>query len=125
MKKIEIIASTNAGKGLTNNPNVLVAEKENDPLYFYGTITENKGNKTITRRIVYAGVLSSPGTIRIGKASCSPKDRFVKAKGKAIALGRAKSKQPEEVLYLTDDTTPVKQFINRVSKLVDQPILNS
>lgn len=120
MKKVAVVALQNAGISLTNNPQVLVAEKESEPLYFYGTVTEGKGNKTITRRVAFAGVQVTLGAMRIGKAACSPKDKFIKAKGRAIALGRAKSKQPEEVLYLTDDTSPVKQFISRVSKLVDK-----
>lgn len=98
---------------------VLVETKESEPVFFYGTITEGKGNKTVTRRVVYAGIQKAPGAMRIGKAVCSVKDRFIKVKGKAIALGRAKSSQPEDVLYLTDDATPVRQFIAKVSKQVD------
>lgn len=110
--------STKAVKAVAGN--VLVDTKESDPVFFYGTVTEKKKNKTITRRVVFAGVQVTPGAMRIGKATCSLKDKFTKVKGKAIAVGYAKSKDKiEDVLYLTDDTTPVRQFIARVSKLVD------
>lgn len=103
----------------TNITTVAVAEKVNEPLFMYGTVTKGKGNKKTTHRAVVAGYRVSPTSIRIGISVCSTKDKFIKAKGRVIALGRAKStNELHEVLYLTDDTTPVKQFIARAVKLV-------
>lgn len=57
--------------------------------FFYPEIKEGQN------RVVIAGVLDTKtNTIKIGKSECSPKDRFCKAKGRAIALGRAKCDRP-------------------------------
>lgn len=103
----------------TNGATVAVAtEEQPKTFYFYGNKTvEYKGNK-ITRRVAFAGVQTGPHAIRLGKAMCSEKDKFLKKKARAIATGRA-IKAPEEILYLNDDTTPIKQFIARVSSLLD------
>lgn len=109
----------------TNGSTVNVAEKEFPTLVMYGTITKGKGNKKTTHRAVVAGVQTTPNTIRIGMSVCSVKDKFIKAKGKVIALGRAKSSSPQDVLYLTDDFTPSKQFIARAIKLVTPRVKKS
>lgn len=102
----------------TSNTAVAVAEQENQPFIMYGTITKGKGSKQTTHRAVVAGVQTGTRSIRLGMSVCSVKDKFIKAKGRVIALGRAKSSVPQDILYLTDDSTPVKQFIARAVKLV-------
>ena len=98
---------------------VAVETFESKPFYMYGTITKGKGNKKTTQRAVVAGVQISKTAIRIGMSVCSVKDKFIKAKGRVIATGRAKStSELQEVLYLTDDSSAAKQFIARAAKLV-------
>lgn len=101
-----------------NNTAVAVAEQVNEPFYMYGTITKGKGNKKTNHRAVVAGIQVAPGAVRIGLSVCSTKDKFIKAKGKVIALGRAKSSVPQDVLYITDDAPVSKQFVARAISLV-------
>ena len=100
-----------------NNSSVALVESEDKPFFFYGHKTEKRKNKLITRRVAYAGI-QSDNAIRLGKAVCSLKDSFVKKKARAIALGRA-IKTPEDVLYLTGEDTPIKQFITKVASMLD------
>lgn len=88
------------------------------PLFLYGIIedTTPSGKVKRSRRTVFAGVVTN-NSIRLGKAVCSSKDLFVKAKGRTIALGRAiSSTKLEDVIYLQNNETPVECFIKNVSK---------
>ena len=111
--------SQTAGNPVKGN-NVAVATEEQPykTVYAYGTVTEKIKRKDVTRRVAIAGVQVSPTAMRIGKAVCSNKDRYIKSKGRDMAESRAKSKTPEEILYLTDDTSVNNQFIARVSKII-------
>ena len=66
----------------TSGTTVAVAEKEEQPLFMYGTVTKGKGNKKTTHRAVVAGYKTSPTSMRIGMSVCSTKDKFIKAKGR-------------------------------------------
>ncbi len=105
---------------------------ENNELFFYPEVKRGEN------RVVIAGIYDKDtNTIRIGKSECSPKDRFSKAKGRAIALGRAKCprelKEKEfvqkgkvvktnkdllpQVVQLNGDAPILNQFINFVKAL--------
>lgn len=84
--------------------------QEKKPLYFYGEETVTWKDQKINRRVAIAGVLDDDNVLRIGKAMCSEKDRFVKDKARKIASGRA-IKHPESLLKITDNETVAKQFI--------------
>ena len=48
--------------------------------------------------------------LRFGSAICSTKENFVKAKGRAVALGRAKSNHPSIVTKVTNPKMVGEQF---------------
>lgn len=77
-------------------------------LYFYPEVKDNQKRTTV------AGVVDTESnTLRIGTSACSVKDKFRKDKGRAIALGRAKSNRPFQV----------KQFMQKGQVAGDNSIL--
>lgn len=85
-------------------------------IFFYTEELVKRKNKQVKRRVAYAGVQTAPGAMRIAKASCSPRDQFVKKVGRELAADRA-LKNPMDILFLTDDAKPSTQFIGRVKQL--------
>lgn len=86
--------------------------QEKKPLYFYGVQTSNYKNKSITRRVTFAGI-QKDDVILIGKAVCSEKDRFVKEKGRNIAVGRANSKTcVDQMIKIKEGERPTDLFVN-------------
>lgn len=67
-------------------------EKSQEVFFFYP-----EGSTNSPRRVI-AGIFDEEnGVIIIGKSECSLKDKFNKAKGRAIALGRARCTRPLKV----------------------------
>lgn len=84
-------------------------------VFFYGNTTP-KTKKDKTKRVTVAGVLDGKvGSILIGVAQCSHKDNFEKAKGRPIALGRAVSSSPYDVIELPLDR-PINAFIKEAKR---------
>lgn len=93
--------------------------QEKKALYFYGEKNAEWKGVTHNRRLCISGVFSE-NSIKIGVAMCSKKDRFVKAKGRAIAEGRAKGK-PIHTIIINDNIkgiTPSAQFFMYAKNLV-------
>lgn len=102
-------------------------ENSAKPLFFYGekTVTRQQGKKEveINRRVAYAGVLAhdNENIMHIGVSMCSEKDIFTKAKGRAIATGRA-FKKPVAMINLANkpNVKPTAQFIEEVKRLIKE-----
>jgi hypothetical protein len=69
------------------------------------------------KRVTIAGIINN-NEIRIGTSVCSPKDQFVKHKGRIIAEGRA-LKHPEDIIAVKTDLTPVKTFIEYCKNYIE------
>lgn len=93
------------------------------PLFFYGEKTvEYRGTKQV-RRVTIAAIEDN-GVLRIGSATCSEKDRFIKEKGRNLATGRAKSKTPDDMLKLVEGEKIPQQFVaycKNIEGLVAKP----
>jgi len=91
------------------------------PLFFYGEVNREYKGKKMIRRASVAGIVdkSNPDkpVIRFGMAECSIRDRFTRAKGRAIALARAEGK-PENMVPLQEDMTLAAQFTSFAKKLI-------
>lgn len=88
---------------------------ESKPIFFYTTEVVKRKNKSVKRRVAYAGVIDDK-TIKIAKASCSPKDQFVKKTGRELAAERA-LKAPIASVYFDENARPVSMFIETVKSL--------
>lgn len=88
---------------------------ESKPIFFYTTEVVKRKNKSVQRRVAYAGVIEDK-TIRIAKASCSPKDQFIKKVGRELAAERALN-EPITSVYFDENARPVSMFIETVKLL--------
>ena len=91
-------------------------------LYFYDSVkVQNIKGQEEDRRLTIAGVIDDENnTIKIGIAQCSPKDQFIKAKGRAIATGRAKSSNPYMTISDVDSHLSTKTFVNKAKEIAKQ-----
>lgn len=89
---------------------------ESNILFFSGVtnkaVSIGKNNKEVTRRVVVSGIVEG-NTIKLGKAECSEKDTFTKAKGRLIASGRA-AKKPFATINVVEGESAGKTFANYV-----------
>jgi hypothetical protein len=74
---------------------------ENKVMFFHTKPEKGK------RRCTFAGIINGQ-SIRVGIASCSLKDHFIKKLGRTIAEGRAR-KSPEYLIAFTE--YPIQIFI--------------
>jgi len=72
---------------------------------------KRKSNRDITVAAVRTvNAETNEEILRFGSAICSTKENFVKAKGRAVALGRAKSNHPAIIAKVTDPKMIGEQF---------------
>lgn len=89
-------------------------------LYYYDSVkVQNIKKEEETRRITIAGVINDDDNeITFGISQCSPKDQFVKSKGRAIATGRAKSSNPYLTLSNINREESTKTFVNKAKEII-------